>query len=1238
MHRRHPPEFFLLYRTSIMGMPLMIRQSGRSALTAIASVLGVFAAILLASTAIPTVAVAQSSTTGAIGGVVSDTGGALLPGATITVTSTGTNASRTVKSNASGEYRVPELEPGTYSASFIADGFETYQVGSIAVTVGSLSSISAQLKIGSVTDKVEVTAGNPVLNTEDNAITTTLDQAAIDNLPINGRRWSDFALLTPGVVSNADGYGLLSFRGISFLLNDNTVDGADDNQAYFSEARGRTRASYSITQAAVQEFQVNTSNYSAQYGRSAGGVINTVTKSGTNNLHGELFFYDRDNSLGGAVNPYTLLNVPNGSGGFTVTPYKPTDWRKQWGFGVGGPILRDKLFWFYAYDQSRRNFPGTSRTTDPSDLFAPANAILPGGETCTTGAFTTAALSVSTEGDYNACALAALYGVSYSAGAASYTQGLGIVNSFLGTVPRSGDQVINLPKLDYQINDRERLSMLYNRMRYSAPNGLYQPSTESEGRSGWGEDFIKEDFGIARLTSVLSSAMVNDALVQYGRDFEYTYQNPPLPNELPMSHNAYGAAAGTQIGYYLNSGIYAGSNPDLTRKADPDERRLQVSDGLTWTKGRHVAKFGLEFNKVSDYVNNLYNGNGSYSYDYGYTFIADYLNLVTGLGGRVASAPGGNGGGSGYYQLYYSYSQGFGNPIGEIATREYAGYATDDWRILPNLSLTLGLRYDYEYVPPSPFVNTGNQALASALSLGLAQTALPQTAGRPDDRNNIAPRFGFNWNVYGTGKTILRGGYGLYYGRIINSNILQTYEESGSPNGQISISNLHPLAPTPTINAPATTNNCGPVWPNLLASAASVYSCIAQNNVTLATSTVAYLDPHMQNPEVHEADLALQQNLGRNTVFGLTYMMSLGRELPTAIDTNFNAAATANISFSIAAPKTAGTATSYPISTNSEAPSSYSNYPQPPQAGYITQPHGGRPSPLNSSQTYTTKVFLQPVGSSEGTRPNPAYYQILDVKSSVNSSYNALAAQIDHRYTHGFSMMVNYTWSHALDENPYESTVVPSYSALDPTNPRADYGNSNTDVRHRFVAAFVYQPQTNFHGPEDWLLGGWRVSPLVQAQTGLPFNPFVSGSISGTTPVSVPDDGTDGCTPAISKGAPTCSAFPANSGLNGAGSSANRLPWIGRNSFNDPGTIVFDLRLSKNFYIHAARFEGSRFEVFAEIFNVMNHQNITGITNEAYTLSGTTLTPFANFGTYTNSNSNYTYSPRQIQLSARFHF
>jgi hypothetical protein len=1148
-------------------------------------------------------AVAQSATTGAITGTVTDSAGALVPATVVTVKSVDNGTTRTVKASSVGEYTIQELQPGTYTASFTADGFKTDQELSITVTVGGVANVSPKLQVGSVTDKVEVTDETPALHVEGNAISTTIDQTQIDNLPINGRRWSDFARLTPGVVSNLQGFGLLSFRGISYLLNNNTIDGADDNQAYYSEARGRTRTAFSIPPSAIQEFQVNTSNYSAQYGRAAGGVINTVTKSGTNQFHGELFFYDRDNDLGGATNPYTLISVPQANGTFTQTPTKPKDWRKDWGFTLGGPILKDKLFFIYTYDQERRNFPIITRPSDPNDFFAPSNATLPAGETCSTSAFTAAQITFSAEGDYDSCLIAALFGTTFQAGSAYYQQGLGILNSFLGQAPRRQDQVINLPKLDYQINDRNRLSLLYNRMRYSSPNGLYSQSTENEGKSGLGNDNVKEDFGIAHLTSVLNNSMVNDALVQYGRDFEFDYQDKPLPNEIPLANNQFGAAAGTNIGYYFNSGIYDGSNPDLPRYADPDERRLQLLDGLTWSKGKHVFKAGLEYNKVSDYENNLYNGNGSFSYDWTYNYIADYLNTTTGIGGPVCTA---TLTATCYAQTYYDYSQTFGTPTALIATREYAGYATDDWRILPNLTLTLGVRYEYEYVPGNP---TPNAALNGT---GLSPQA--NTYNRPDDRNNIGPRFGFNWNIYGTGKTILRGGYGMYYGRIINSNILQTYLESGNVNSQEDVVDLYPQP----LGATAGDGDCGPTFPN-------IYKSISQINCPIAPSA-AFFSNHMQNPQVHEADLALEQNMGANTTLAISYFMSLGRELPQGIDTNFNSASVGYGTFAVANPTSATVSHSFPVATTGEAATN-SNFPYPPQTGgYIVLPHGGAVPPVFPTG-FQEKFFLT------GSRPNPAYYQIIRVQSSVNSSYNALAFQVDHRYEHGLSLLTNITWSHALDGNPYEGTGVASYNLSDPTNPRADYGNSSTDVRLRYVGALVYQPQTHFNGWKEEVLGGWRIAPLVQAQTGLPYSPTISYSSFKTVNL-------DGMT--------TPSTL-AGTGINGAGSGSTRIPWVERDNSYYPKTAVFDMRVGKNFNLPGLDRFGltgaPRFEIFAEVFNVMNHQNITALTAEAYTLADVkgatptqTLTPYPNYRQYTNSDSNYTYSPRQVQVSARLHF
>ncbi len=239
------------------------------------------------------IAAAQSATAGAISGTVTDQTGAVVPNAKVTVTSNATNAVSETVAGVNGEFRVSNLSPGKYSVTVNAANFGAYKAATL-VEVGLSTRVDARLSVSAAGEIVQVVDEAPLVNTEHHDFSTNVNQTSINELPINGRRWSNFALLTPGATPDGD-FGLISFRGISGLLNNNTIDGGDNNQAFFSEERGRTRASYVISQSAVREFQVNTSNYSAEYGRSAGGVVNAVTKSGSNQFHGSAFWYIRDN-------------------------------------------------------------------------------------------------------------------------------------------------------------------------------------------------------------------------------------------------------------------------------------------------------------------------------------------------------------------------------------------------------------------------------------------------------------------------------------------------------------------------------------------------------------------------------------------------------------------------------------------------------------------------------------------------------------------------------------------------------------------------------------------------------------------------------------------------------------------------------------------------------------------------------------------------------------------------------
>src|SRR5205085_1818403 len=417
---------------------------------------------------------AQSTTTGAIGVVVKDPQGAVVPGATVTAHNEETNQDATATTDSEGRARVVQLQPGRYTVTVGATGFSNYKQEKIVVEVGQVTSIDAPLAVGGASETVEVTAEAPVINTAQQDFSTNINQTSINELPINGRRAANFAILTPASVPDGN-FGLISYRGISGLLNNNTVDGGDNNQALFSEERGRTRIPYSVSQGAVREFQVNTSNYSAEYGRSAGAVVNTVVKSGTNEFHGSAFEYYRNNRFG-ARNPRATQTIFTPGQPLQIIGIKPKDVRHQFGGSIGGPIAKDKLFFFFSADFQRRDFPGLG-------VFSTASYLSTVNRTLLTGKGLTDA---------------------------QVDSGLAFLTGLTGVVPRRGDQNLLLPKLDWTINDKNTFSATYNHLRWNSPAGIQTQATNTLGRASFGDDFVHVDWLTLRLTSTITPTLLNE--------------------------------------------------------------------------------------------------------------------------------------------------------------------------------------------------------------------------------------------------------------------------------------------------------------------------------------------------------------------------------------------------------------------------------------------------------------------------------------------------------------------------------------------------------------------------------------------------------------------------------------------------------------------------------------------------------------------------------------------------------
>jgi len=707
--------------------------------------------------ALAPVALFAQSSNGSISGIVSDDSGAALPGVTVTATNSATGVSRTTVSNAAGHYQVALLPPGTYNVGAELSGFQPMKRDKVVVNVATDVTMNFSMKVG-VTEVLTVSAAAPVIETSKSQVSSVVNEKAIQNLPTNGRNFIDFVLTTPGVVRDTR-LGDISFAGQRGTLNSLVVDGANNDNTFFGQSVGRTgsgRAPYQFSQDAVKEFQVNNNAYSAEYGRAGGAVINVVTKSGTNEWHGSVFDYYRDKSLNANNYINTIQNPPRAK-----SPYH----FDQYGFSLGGPIVRDKHFFFANWDRQRNSTPniiilGNGRVTFPTD--------------------------------------------------AASQSALATLTALAGDYSQQQNQDVYLLKTDHELMVNNHLSLRFNRQRFHGINFENSGPTNASQHSGNSNVFT--DSLSAVWDTVGNSSFFNEVRAQYLKDREPGEANSDAPEATILQGG--------------NTVLVIGRNSFSPRETTI--KRHQLADTATYVLQNHTFKGGFDYSK--DNILNYFPGN--FFGVYRFNSLADFANNKPALYTQAFAGPGTTG------------------PTTHPDLKETGIFLQDEWHVRPNLTLNGGLRWDKQGIR-QPTVLNPDAAL---------QAAGYRTNSIPEDTDNIGPRLGFAWTPGGDSRTVVRGGYGIFYGRTPSIMI-----GTATSNNGINVQTF-----TFTSNIPVS-------YPNTLSSIPSVAG---------VTPSIFVFDPDFENPRVQQSSLGVEHQLGSDYSIGVTYQYVQGDDLPRSRDIN----------------------------------------------------------------------------------------------------------------------------------------------------------------------------------------------------------------------------------------------------------------------------------------------------------------------------------------------------------------
>ena len=1050
------------------------------------TIVGALALLVIALMMAPSL-VAQSLVSGDLTGTITDPSGAVVSGANVTLKSDATGATRTTTTNSSGAYRFSLLQPGSYTVTANASGFSKAQ-STATIAAGQATIADVKLAVGSSSQTVEVTTAAPLVQADNADLSTNFNQTQIANQPNGGNDLTYIAQTTPGVtMSTGMGYGNFETSGLPATSNLFTVNGENDMDPYLN-LNNSGATNLTLGKNDVQEATVVTNAYSGQYGQQAGAQVSYVTKSGTNQFHGNAEYF----WTGRAMDANDYFNNMNG------TP-RPFANNNQWAASLGGPIKKDKLFFFVNTEGIRYIVPSSQTVFAPTTTFA--NATL-------ANLATVSPLSIP------------LYSKMFNLfeSAPGYNRGVGVPGSCLdlsaGTCFQSYGATPALPgtewilsgRVDYNLSDRDHL---FWRVRmdhgtqatYADPiNPAFNAASQQPSYDGQGQ--WTHTFGSNATNQFIYAGSYYRAIFTQSPDATSVF--PSMVDLAPLGYTSMG-----------NNLVAFPQGRNVTQ--------YQFLDDFSWTKGAHSLKFGGNFRRydITDYVFGQFTSPLSL-----FTSVSDFFNGTADV-----------------FQQYFPSRQ-----TEPVALWGLGAYAQDEWRVNKSLKITLALRVEHNSNPNC------NLNCASYLSTPFLQssasgdtpynqliTANQGGTFRGTDAINLAPRFGFAWSPGGSDKTVVRGGFGLFY---------DSFPAIFADNAMTNIPNLIPetlfggvLSPTGAPLYWADNTSPAGAWSLASSSAAAIRTGFANGASfnSLAATVPGFSAPSVNNfvgtfktPQYQEWSLQLEQQLDDKSSFSLQYVGNHGINIPIT------------------------------------------NYPNAFSGGV-----GGLPvAPFSNN-----------------------FASVAEVYSGAVSNFNGLTASYQRRMTYGLTVQASYTWSHALDEisndgapgTPYNGLTTLSYQLNPLCLSCSNYGNADYDIRNSFNAAFVWQTPWKFGNKYvNGAFGGWTLSQNFFAHSGLPLTVLDSTSqignysFNGNTPYFPAE--------VTGAGQGNCNQYGLNclsaAGFTTAG-NLTAFPNQIRNQFRGPGFFDSDLSVNKNFKLT----ERVAFGIGANLYNVFNHPNFASPVN-----------------------------------------